>query len=133
MKKPKDSQTIKENLDVSNCGVTSTQLDVNDLENSVETNDCETKSLHNTKDFSLSSCTALNNKNSTRYMDLEESINVDILHYIVNNFSTFKSEIKWKDRYDIVEPTKIIKSYLKKSTGGATASWASGYQRNKRA
>ncbi len=59
--------------------------------------------------------------NKTQYLRLTETVDVDKLSYIVDNFSKFKSQLRWRERYDIINPAVIISKYLKKSKRGRVA------------
>ena len=60
----------------------------------------------------------LYNKMKTQFMDCQETFNADYLHYIVENFEEFKTQLRWRDRYDEIDPFKIIKKYLHRSRNG---------------
>jgi hypothetical protein len=51
-------------------------------------------------------------------MECNEMFNPDYLNYIVENFEVFKPQLRWRDRYDEIDPFKIIKKYLHRSRNG---------------
>jgi hypothetical protein len=54
----------------------------------------------------------------TEFLSCDETFNADYLNYIINNFVEFKPLLRWRDRYDEIDPFKIIKKYLHRSRHG---------------
>ena len=54
----------------------------------------------------------------TEFLSCEETFNADYLNYIVKNFEEFKPLLRWRERYDVIDPFKIIKKYLHRSRYG---------------
>ena len=54
----------------------------------------------------------------TEFLSCDETFNADYLNYIINNFVEFKPFLRWRDRYDEIDPFKIIKKYLHRSRHG---------------
>lgn len=54
----------------------------------------------------------------TEFLSCDEIFNADYLNYIINNFVEFKPLLRWRDRYDEIDPFKIIKKYLHRSRNG---------------
>jgi len=59
--------------------------------------------------------------NKTKFIRLTETVDVNKLSYIVDNFAKFKSQLRWRERYDVINPAVIITKYLKKSKKGRIA------------
>lgn len=57
--------------------------------------------------------------NNDKYMKCNEIFNPCYLNYIINNFETFKPYLRWRKRYDEIDPFKIIKKYLQRSRNGS--------------
>lgn len=55
---------------------------------------------------------------SYRYIELKETFDADKLNFICQNFKKFKTQLRWRDRYDEIDPLKIITAYLKRSRHG---------------
>ena len=51
------------------------------------------------------------------FRNLVETVDVDILNYIIDNFKKFKPQLRWRERYDTFCPIKIITEYLSKYNG----------------
>jgi hypothetical protein len=56
---------------------------------------------------------------TTHYFHLTETFDADKLGYIINNFTEFKHQLRWRARYDEIDPVKIITKYLERSRHGA--------------
>jgi phage/plasmid-associated DNA primase len=51
------------------------------------------------------------------FRNLVETVDVNILNYIIDNFKKFKPQLRWRERYDTFCPIKIITEYLSKYNG----------------
>jgi hypothetical protein len=58
------------------------------------------------------------NKAPDRYFELQETFDADKLNFICKNFKKFKPQLRWRERYDEIDPLKIIKAYLHRSRNG---------------
>ena len=50
-----------------------------------------------------------------KYFQLTETFDVNKLAYILDNFAQFKPQLRWRDRYNIIQPTKISRKYIERS------------------
>lgn len=55
---------------------------------------------------------------SNKFMKCQETFNPDYLDYIINNFELFKTKLRWRERYDTIDPFIIMKKYLYRSRNG---------------
>ena len=56
--------------------------------------------------------------NKNKFIQCKETFNPDYLNHIVENFEDFKNQLRWRERYDEIDPFKIIKKYLHRSRNG---------------
>jgi hypothetical protein len=61
-----------------------------------------------------------------------ETFDADKLSYIVNNFAEFKPQLRWRERYDIINPVQIMTKYLDRArvNGGKATVRVDYRQRN---
>lgn len=55
---------------------------------------------------------------ANQFISLKETFNADYLSYIIDNFDKFKTKLRWRERYDTIDPFKIMKKYLHRSRNG---------------
>lgn len=54
----------------------------------------------------------LDDQSGNKIIKTKEYFDIDKLDYIINNIHLFKSQMRWRERYDIIDPFKLIKKYL---------------------
>jgi hypothetical protein len=60
----------------------------------------------------------IDNKNKHQFMKLEETFDADKLNHIIINYEEFKKQLRWRARYDEIDPFLITKRYLERSRHG---------------
>jgi len=58
-------------------------------------------------------------KKQTKYMELVETFDADKLFYIINNFKDFKTQMRWRKKFDTFSPVQLISKYLHRSRHGS--------------
>jgi len=53
-------------------------------------------------------------RSNNNFIELKEEFDAHKLQYIINNFKSFKDKLRWRERYELIDPCTIIKKYLKK-------------------
>jgi hypothetical protein len=61
---------------------------------------------------------SIDNKNKHQFMKLQETFDADKLHHIIVNYKKFKNQLRWRARYDDIDPFLITKRYLERSRHG---------------
>jgi len=61
------------------------------------------------------------NAGKDKYMETVEVFDPRKLQFVLDNFKDYKDKMRWRERYDTIDPFKIIKRYLHRSRGDAKA------------
>ena len=83
------------------------------LKRQTTTTNSKFQSTHKPKNYKTQ-----NNNGKHQFMKLSETFDANKLNHIIENFEDFKKQLRWRARYDEIDPFLITKRYLERSRHG---------------